>query len=134
MLLPIIEIRNNNLFVLKELQGFVIAGEMVFPYNRFRNLTKYIIDSSGSVYELTHIRHNNSGLRKVISPILNISKDIYSFTIYKDRTVTWLLGVLSSMKPLASPDLEGLRAALVSDLKEIDGDAPLESAISGLNL
>jgi len=131
---PIVEIKDRNLFILDQFQGFESGSEITIPFNRFRNLTRYIIDSSGSVYELTHTGHNNQGLRKVISSLWNISRDTYSFKLYKDKDVNWFLDILKDISTIESEDLKKLRAILVVDLEKMNGNEVLESAVKGLNL
>ena len=107
---------------------------MVFPYNRQRNLTKYIVDSSGQVYELTHLGHNNIGFRKYMSFIWNISNDIYSVTIHKDKDVFWLKETLVNVGGNGSIDSSDLRQSIVNDLEKHDQHEILLTAISRINL
>lgn len=53
---PIIELRQNNFFFLDKFHGKILRNKAILPYNNYRNLTKYVIDSSGDVWSFKHKR------------------------------------------------------------------------------
>ncbi len=135
MQFPIVEIRESNLFVLADFKGEVLNEEIKCPFNHLRNLTKYVIDSSGEVWEFSHKAHNHCGPRKVLSGIWNTSSDIYSYRKHMGKDVNWLRGVLKSYMSTENPDTNELAEALIDDLSAFEGNTVLSPTVMGkLNL
>ena len=131
---PITEFRQNNFLVLNKFEGDISKLEITRRLNLHGNLTEYIVDSSGKVWELSFVKNNFTGLRKIIAPIWNFSSEIYTYTTDEKKDVEWLKGLLSGFLASPNPDTKDLAMDLMNSLKECEGSTVLSSIITKLNL
>lgn len=126
---PIIEVRNEYLFVSQDFDGEILKGEIKRRYNFHRNLTKYVIDSNGEVWEFFHKSHNHHGLRRVLSILWNKSSDLYSYSKHLNKDVNWLKAVLKECSHTENPDLNELAEVLIEDLHTFEGNTILSPTV-----
>jgi hypothetical protein len=134
MRFPIIELRENNLFVLNHFDGDVHGEEIKCKFNFYRNLTEYVIDSSGAVWEFQHIRHNNKGFRAAISLIWNVSYDFYLTKIENKKNIKWFRDTLKKYKKADNSDSVAMAEALLEPVSSLHEDTYLSEVINKLNL
>jgi hypothetical protein len=131
---PIIEFRQKNFFVSNNFEGNISKLEITRRFNLHGNLTEYIVDSSGKVWTLLFVKNNFTGFRKIVSPIWNVSSEIYTYTTDEKKNVKWLRGVLSGFLASSNSDIKDLAMALMESLGECEDSMVLSSITTKLNL
>lgn len=134
MQFPIIEFRENNLFVLDFFEGQVQEDIAIRPFNIPRNLTRYVVDSAGYVWKFSHIGHDNNGLNKVISIFKNVSKDTYSVEICDKKNGKWLKDLVSEYIDSSNPDVSDMARSICDDITSIEEDEALAVTMRKLSL
>lgn len=134
MRFPIIECREDNLFILNFFEGILSEKEAIRPFNVRRNLTRYVIDSNGTVWSFKHQSHNNTGFRKLISLIYNISTENYSIEISKNKNIGWLKDLLNEYASSDNPDVSDLANSIIEDISDINNDNQLTDVMINLIL
>lgn len=131
---PIIELRQNKLFVVDEFFGKINGKWAIMPFNKYRNLTEFVIDSSGTCWTFNYQKNDSYGVKKFISYFWNISSDFYLLDVTSSITVGQFSSLLSKYSENENPDDVDLAESMLKPLKGIDESAELSSVISKLNL
>ncbi|UZD56644.1 hypothetical protein OLL83_002318 [Shewanella algae] len=131
---PIIELRQNNFFVLDKFHGKILRNKAILPYNNYRNLTKYVIDSSGDVWSFKHKKNNCVGVRKLITKFWNVSQDYYSVKLERNVNVGRFKELISTYIEHEDPDQAEMALDLMKSISDIPNETVLSSVVSKLNL
>ena len=134
MKFPIIEFRDEGFFILYSFSGEVLGTKCIKPFNLYRNLTRYVVDSNGWVWSFCHKSHNFVGIRKAISYLFNISSDFYSIEVVEAQNVAWFKNLLIEYACSNNPDVVDMAVSMTNDLMGVDDNSVLKSSISLLNL
>ena len=131
---PTIEFRERDFFILSNFEGNLDGVRVVKPHNRSKNLTRYIVDSSGKVWSFNFDKDDGIGIRKLLSIFWNYSHDYYSVQTTEDKTVKWLKERLIEYKTNENPDIEDLANCLLDSLATLDDEKKLSNTMNILNL
>jgi hypothetical protein len=134
MVFPIIEVREKNLFVLTRFNGQFLNEGVKARHNLSGNKVKFIIDSNGTLWELNYENTDNSGLRKLISKIWNVSSDCYSYAVQQDITIGKLREILTPLTRSKNTDFRELAKSLINPISECNDTDRLRDKVELLNL
>ncbi|KQY51927.1 hypothetical protein [Lysobacter sp. Root494] len=131
---PVIEIRQQNLFVLTEFDGVFVGTIMQTRHNMLNNKTCYVIDSNGDLWSFVFAHTNHTGIRRIISALWNVSRDQYSYTKEANISVGRFREIIEPHQRDLDPDHSDMAAALVESVATCDPSDSLRNHIHLLNL
>lgn len=137
MKFPIIELRQSNIFVLKEndFQGILFEdGILRMRRSVHRNLTTCVIDSDGHLWLFSFRGTNHAGARRLVSFFWNVSTDDYTYTQERDITVSRFREVVGPHLLDVDPDDSEIAHALLQPLANCNPSDLLRPHIPALNL
>ncbi len=123
MAFPIVEVRENNLFVLTEFMGAISGAEMKMRHNLRSDKTKYVFDSNGTMWTFDFQRADNAGIRGLVSKAWNISSDYYTSTVERNATIGAFRKAIAPHAKSKNPDVREMTEAL---LDSVEGCAELD--------
>ncbi|KAF1706013.1 hypothetical protein CSC73_17740 [Pseudoxanthomonas sacheonensis] len=132
---PIIEVRQQNLFVLTEFDGVFVDAIMQTRHNRINNKTVHVIDSSGDLWSFAFSRTNHTGIRRIVSTLIrNISHDQYTYTKESNISVGRFREIIELHQRGLGPDHSEMAIALLESVATCAPSEPLRNHIHLLNL
>jgi len=134
MVFPIIEVREKNLFVLMSFTGQIFNDFVKTRHNLTGNKVKFIIDSNGTLWDLNYEKTDNSGLRKLISKIWNISSDYYTCSVHQDIAIGKLREALTPLTKSKNSDSRELAKSILKPISKCSDADRLREKIALLNL
>ena len=132
---PVIEVRQQNLFVLTEFDGVFTDNIMQTRHNMLNNNTLHVIDSNGDLWSFAFLRTNHIGIRRAFSFLIrNISHDQYTYTKEANISIERFRKIIAPHQSNLDPDHSEMAAALFKSVASCAPSDPLRSHIHLLNL
>jgi len=135
MKMPIIEIRQRNLFVLTEFEGVISDDVMQTAHNMMGNWTQFVIDSNGDLWSFVFVGTDHVGIRRWFSALVsNISRDRYACRKEANISVERFRGIVAPYRGNADPHQREMASALHDSLAGCTSSDPLREHIHLLRL
>ena len=132
---PIVEVRQQNLFVLTEFDGVFSNNVMRTCHNMINNKTCHVIDSNGDLWSFAFDHTNHIGIRRVFSSLVrNISYDQYTYTKEPNISVGRFREIIGPHQRGLDPDQSEMATALFESVGACAPSDPLRDHIHLLNL
>lgn len=132
---PIIEVRQQNLFVLTEFDGVFVDTIMQTRHNMINNKIVHVIDSNADLWSFAFSRTNHTGIRGIVSALIrNISYDQYTYTKESNISVERFREIIEPHQRDLDPDHSEMAIALVESVATCAPSDPLRNHIHLLNL
>lgn len=131
---PIIEVREQNLFVLDSFDGVVESNVIKTRHNLRGNRVRHVIDSSGAHWALHFERTDRQGLRRVVAAVWNICSDYYTFEASPNITIGEFRRIVEPHLRSANPDIGELASSLIAPLSRCPESDTLGPHMPSLNL
>jgi hypothetical protein len=134
MKFPIIELRQENLWVRLDFDGIFIDSTVRTRRNLANNKTRYVVDSNGDLWSFAFVRTDHHGIRKIVSTLWNISSDYYTFAQETDISVERFRNLIEPLQRNIDPDQQEMAMSLWEPIAACDSSDRLRSHIHLLNL
>ena len=132
---PIVEVRQQNLFVVAEFDGVFVDNIMRTRHNMINNKNCYVIDSDGDLWSFAFVRTDHTGIRKVVGALFrNISHDQYTYTKESNISVGRFREIIGPHQRDLDPDHSEMATALFESVGACNPSDPLRNHIHLLNL